>query len=41
MVIHAADFTGGIKKFDISRQWSERVNLEFASQYEEEGRLKI
>ena len=29
MIIHSADFTGGAKPFEISREWSERVNKEF------------
>ncbi len=33
MIIHTADFGGCAKKFDISRQWSERVNKEFEEQY--------
>ena len=29
MIVHASDFAGSIKKFDICRAWSERVNAEF------------
>lgn len=41
MILHAADFTGGAKTFEVSRVWSERVNEEFKDQYEEEGRRGI
>jgi cAMP-specific phosphodiesterase 4 len=41
MIIHSADFIGGAKEFETSRIWSERVNIEFAAQYEEEGKLGI
>lgn len=29
MIVHTADFNGGAKQFEISRVWSERVNVEF------------
>jgi cAMP-specific phosphodiesterase 4 len=29
MIVHTADFNGGAKMFDVSRVWSERVNVEF------------
>ena len=31
MIVHTADFSGGAKTFEISRQWSDRVNLEFTA----------
>ncbi|CAD8115421.1 unnamed protein product [Paramecium primaurelia] len=41
MIIHTSDFTGGSAKWPISKEWSLRVNQEFQSQYEEEGRLGL
>lgn len=32
IVLHAADFNGAIKEFEISRKWSEKVNIEFFRQ---------
>ena len=32
MIIHSADFIGGAKPFEISQQWSKKVNQEFAAQ---------
>ncbi len=32
MIIHSADFSGGVKTFTVSRIWSERVNKEFEAQ---------
>ena len=29
MIVHTADFNGGAKVFEVSREWSERVNKEF------------
>lgn len=29
MMIHAADFTGGVRDFEISMEWSIRCNNEF------------
>jgi cAMP-specific phosphodiesterase 4 len=29
MIVHTADFNGGAKVFEVSRVWSERVNVEF------------
>jgi hypothetical protein len=40
-LIHTSDFAGACKPFDISRKWAELVNLEFTSQYNEEGELGI
>jgi cAMP-specific phosphodiesterase 4 len=37
MIVHTADFNGGAKVFEVSRIWSERVNIEFSAQYEQEG----
>lgn len=37
MILHTADFNGGAKTFEVSRVWSERVNVEFSAQFEEEG----
>ena len=31
MIVHTADFSGGAKTFEISRKWSDRVNLEFTA----------
>jgi hypothetical protein len=41
MLIHTADFNGVAKKYPESRQWSEKVNQEFMSQYKEEGKLGL
>lgn len=32
MIIHTADFIGAAKTFEVSRVWSERVNIEFSAQ---------
>ncbi|CAD8201785.1 unnamed protein product [Paramecium pentaurelia] len=39
MIIHTSDFTGGAKQFELSKQWSFKVNKEFEQQYELEGKL--
>jgi cAMP-specific phosphodiesterase 4 len=31
MIVHTADFNGGAKVFEVSKVWSERVNLEFSA----------
>lgn len=36
VLIHTADYTGNVQKFDISKTWSERINNEFIKQYSEE-----
>ncbi|CAD8115521.1 unnamed protein product [Paramecium sonneborni] len=41
MIIHTSDFAGGSAKWPISKEWSLRVNQEFQSQYEEEGKLGL
>ncbi|CAD8103195.1 unnamed protein product [Paramecium sonneborni] len=41
MIIHTSDFVGAAAKWPISKSWSLRVNQEFQSQYEEEGRLGL
>ncbi|KAL4468314.1 hypothetical protein ABPG72_010715 [Tetrahymena utriculariae] len=41
MIIHTADFTGAAKPFQLSRQWSEKVNREFHNQYIEEGKRGV
>lgn len=32
MITHTADFFGVAQKFDLSKEWSLRVNLEFQAQ---------
>lgn len=32
MIIHCADFFGNAKKFEISKSWAEKVNIEFSNQ---------
>lgn len=32
MLIHCSDFFGNIKPFEVSRDWSTRVNQEFSQQ---------
>ncbi|CAK80218.1 unnamed protein product (macronuclear) [Paramecium tetraurelia] len=39
MIIHTSDFTGGAKPFNLSREWSTRVNMEFQEQYNLEGKF--
>lgn len=41
ILIHASDFTGGAKTFEVSKAWSMRVNQEFAKQFELEGKLGL
>jgi hypothetical protein len=35
--IHTSDFEGACKQFGVSHKWTELINLEFSSQYIEEG----
>lgn len=39
MIIHTSDFGGSAKEFEISKEWSLRINLEFSNQYKIEGEL--
>ena len=39
MIIHCADFNGGVRSFPVSHKWSKLLNLEFIKQYTEEGEL--
>lgn len=41
MITHTADFFGVAQKFDLSKEWSLRVNLEFQAQYKEEAELGL
>ncbi len=41
MIIHTSDFAGAVKPFEVSREWSLRVNREFDAQYRLEGELGI
>lgn len=36
MIIHTSDFGGSAKEFEICKEWSRRVNLEFIAQYKQE-----
>jgi hypothetical protein len=36
MLLHTADFKGGAMKFEVSRKWSELINVEYMRQFEEE-----
>ena len=29
MIVHTSDFSGAAKIFDLSRTWTEKVNMEF------------
>lgn len=29
MIVHTSDFSGAAKQFDLSRTWTEKVNMEF------------
>jgi cAMP-specific phosphodiesterase 4 len=29
MIVHTSDFSGAAKTFDLSRTWTEKVNMEF------------
>lgn len=29
MIVHTSDFSGAAKPFDLSRTWTEKVNMEF------------
>lgn len=40
-LIHTSDFAGACMPFSISRKWAELVNLEFTSQYNQEGELGL
>lgn len=37
IIVHSSDFAGSIKVFDVCKEWSYRVNTEFANQYKVEG----
>ena len=37
VIVHASDFGGSIKSFEVCQEWSYRVNQEFAHQYKVEG----
>ena len=41
MITHTSDFGGSAKEFDICREWSRRVNIEFSSQYKQEEILGL
>jgi cAMP-specific phosphodiesterase 4 len=41
IIVHASDFAGIVKNFDICKAWSERLNEEFLQQYEEEAKLGL
>ena len=36
VIVHTSDFGGATKEFLISQEWSRRVNVEFAKQYQKE-----
>jgi len=38
MITHTADFNGSVRKWPLSKTWSEKINQEYRAQYEEEGR---
>lgn len=40
-IIHTSDFHHTAQKFELSRQWSVKVNKEFSQQYIEEGRQGV
>ncbi|CAD8159906.1 unnamed protein product [Paramecium pentaurelia] len=41
MIIHTSDFSGAAKVFELSKAWTEKVNMEFKAQFDEEGTRKI
>ena len=41
IIVHSSDFAGSIKPFEICKEWSLRVNQEFANQYKTEGELGL
>lgn len=41
MIVHTSDFGGSAKEFQICKEWSRRVNLQFSAQYKEEFELGI
>lgn len=41
MIIHTSDFGGSAKEFEICKEWSRRVNIEFSAQYAEEAWLGL
>lgn len=41
MIVHTSDFGGSAKDFEICKQWSLKVNLEFSNQYKMEGELEL
>ncbi|CAD8060747.1 unnamed protein product [Paramecium primaurelia] len=41
MIVHTSDFSGAAKVFELSKAWTEKVNMEFKAQFDEEGTRKI
>ena len=41
VIVHTSDFGGATKDFLLSQEWSRRVNVEFAKQYEKECELNL
>lgn len=41
IITHTADFFGSAQKFEVSKEWSLKVNQEFKAQYKEEEELGI
>ncbi|CAK69783.1 unnamed protein product (macronuclear) [Paramecium tetraurelia] len=41
MIVHTSDFSGAAKVFELSKAWSEKVNMEFQAQFDEEGTRKL
>lgn len=35
-LLHCCDFWGNVKPYAASKQWSERINIEFSNQYDKE-----
>ena len=35
MITHTSDFGGSAKEFEICKEWSRRVNIEFMAQYKQ------
>lgn len=41
MIVHTSDFGGSAKEFEICKEWSLKVNLEFSNQYKTEADLGL
>ncbi|CAD8145563.1 unnamed protein product [Paramecium pentaurelia] len=41
MIVHTSDFSGAAKVFELSKAWTEKVNMEFKAQFDEEGTRQI